>query len=603
MTQVNELDAMEQMLSSYGQDTINNFDEQKHFDPGVHLHYGHIYGFKKDVDHKNFPPCSVQEGLKRGQNVYVDDANKVLIITQQCTHWIYTNGNNSDQDKNKLQELIVAINSLNINSTGNQVPRFNTIHIYIDSVVSCIHRFSTHDFSRYFTINLFRKLEHIKNICYVPACNGTKNANSYRLFVFQDILEADAEKYKQQNGMTYKTTYVKKYYFPLLLINPDKQYSILINGLIDKRIRKDKNTYDTLLFTEANGQSKLEEYTVMVHPDIVIQEVVHENSMCADRIHRFIGNPPFLNRMEEYPLEILEKFTRQYGINIQLLMSSVQCDQMRLQSERIEDFTDESCYCGNQSLEECLKKKYAIYIKDNILVLENSRIDCMQWITKEQEAKAEQLQNSLIVKLYFLCLLKNIHTIEIQVPVSCPDSLKKKKQVHLHSLAVLSPYSLTILRCLSPVVKNIRYVPYNFYGGGNLSNRFLYIHEDVLKIFSLERSKNKKDDYVMGVFNFTIEGDLNFTIEKDVEVSEFVNQNSYQQEDQQEDQQVIMNNKNIDPEQKKNSLSILKNWLFKTTFLALLALIVSESILQKFYNTSMLGKNFIYLYKRTLAYI
>jgi hypothetical protein len=170
-------------------------------------------------------------------------------------------------------------------------------------------------------------------------------------------------------------------------------------------------------------------------------------------------------------------------------------------------------------------------------------------------------------------------------------------------LAVLSPYSLTILRCLSPVVKNIRYVPYNFYGGGNLSNRFLYIHEDVLKIFSLERSKNKKDDYVMGVFNFTIEGDLNFTIEKDVEVSEFVNQNSYQQEDQQEDQQVIMNNKNIDPEQKKNSLSILKNWLFKTTFLALLALIVSESILQKFYNTSMLGKNFIYLYKRTLAYI
>src|SRR5690349_9674680 len=100
---VNTLYAMKSLPGKFGQ------NEDMHYDIKNNLHYGYIHGFEQGVNHTGFEPCSVQEGLKTGRNVYVDDENATLVITKQCTHWIDIDGDNVEYNDKQLQALITTI--------------------------------------------------------------------------------------------------------------------------------------------------------------------------------------------------------------------------------------------------------------------------------------------------------------------------------------------------------------------------------------------------------------------------------------------------------------------------------------------------------------
>ncbi|HTM06164.1 MAG TPA: hypothetical protein VL201_02895 [Patescibacteria group bacterium] len=555
--QINDFYAMKELPKHFNQESIINFDSGQHLHLKTGLHYGFMYGFEVGVSHKNFPPCSVQEGLKKAQNVYVDDENKTLVITKDCTHWIDIDGTNLEKNKEQLNALIVAINSLNKDIKGIQAPRFDTIKICINLADKWIHRYSTSLFGLYLAGDFFGQLKHIKRIYYIPDGDITINPTPCRLFIYQNIIEHQR----------------KKYYFPLVLIEPEQKYTVLVNGVIDKRIRQDKNTYDIILFADANKKSTIEEYTVMVHPNIQLEEVVQENAKCANNIDIMINHPPSPNRIQEYPLWLLEKISHRYGIHIGLLVTPDQHEKLDFYSR-----TTTEVAISDISLEECLKKKYGIFVNKNTLVIENSAIDRIQWISTKEEKNIEQLKNSLVEKLYFLCWLKGINKIQIHVPESYPNNVSSQ-EINPHSLSVVSRLSLNILKGVSTVVRDIEYVPYDFYQNGPINNRILYIHNDVEEKVPLKKNKDEKYSHAI-LEHYLIS--IAFVVAKNVEMKLFSDA-------------ALEKSKNSLPERQdnntvrqKNNYSVL-NWFVTGACLSILACIVSERIAHVFFNKRLFG--------------
>lgn len=472
MFSMNLLFPMEALPEKYDATSIIDFREEKHCDTTNHIHYGFVHGFLSTVVHTGFAVCSVQDGLKKAQNVYIEK-NK-LIITKECDRWIDVLPSNDKQNESNLNCLIKAINFLIEKQLFNNDNVIDTIEIQIPSIKdNRLNRFSTALFSNFLNEHFFHKLEKIKNVYYIPA-HKTKSKDDCRLFVYQDIIDFVS-------------------YVPLILTGTKGDKSIIEYGVIGKRFYED-NGFDMLSFnSEKEAFSELK-HVVNVHPTIIIQEII-QDILYKEHTYVWINEPPLHNRMLEYPFDLLYHIARKYKIKCSLLVAEDQWKKLPFCQR-----TTPSVFYGYTPVEQCLQRGYQVGIDltKKLLIINNSEIYGNLWIKPLENNKEaiEEAYANVCTQVRFLCWFNNIDTIEIRVPKS-----SECNEIPAHSLAVLSQDSLNFFKKLSPIVKEIRYAPYNFHHSPEVYDRVIYIHPD---IFSFIFFKGDREEKYYKIDNITL---------------------------------------------------------------------------------------------------